>query len=152
MVDSRFWKAYVTTALDNNLYEIQLAPGKPGTWKTVAIHGPLSAQIDHSGLDKVACYEDTPITGFAVADRSSTVINYYTKTFSLNSNFDAQHGTSTNNYGVTVVPGNPAKLWVTDTTTNTIGIFDTQQKCTMHCGKFPWHEIIGAISRGSGTP
>lgn len=156
MVDNRFWKAYVTSALNNNVYEIQLTPGKPGTWKTIAVHGPLSAQISTSGIDKVACYEDTPITGYAVGDRNSTVVNFYTKTFTLNSNFGAQHGASFNNYGVTVVPGNPAKLWVSDTGASgididTIGIFDTQQKCSMHCGKFPWPMFLPGIEQGT-TP
>jgi hypothetical protein len=48
-----------------------------------------------------------------------------------------------------MVPGNPAKLWVSDFGSGKIGVFDTREKCTMHCGKFPWHEIIGAISQGN---
>ena len=89
------------------------------------------------------------MTGFAVADRGSPVINFYDQSLTLNSNFNAQHGMSTFNSGVTLVPGNPAKLWVSDYGTDTIGIFDTQEKCTMHCGKFPWHHVIGAISQGA---
>jgi hypothetical protein len=152
MVSEPFRRTFVTRSGDNNVYEVQLTPGKPGTWKTLAVHAPPSL-LNSAGIDKVACYEDTPITGIAIADRGSSVINFYADNFVLNSNFDAQHGTSTSNYGVTVVPGNPAKLWVSELGgSNKIGIFDTQQKCTMHCGKFPWHEIIGAISQGASAP
>lgn len=147
-----FRRAYVTSAAGQNLYEVQLTPGKPGTWKTLAVHPLGSLAGASTGVDKAACYEDTPMTGFAVADWATTTINYYDPGLALLSNFGAGHIGNTFNTGVTMVPGNPAKLWVTDYVTNTIGIFDTQQKCTMHCGKFPWHEVIGAISQGTSTP
>jgi hypothetical protein len=147
-----FRRAYVTSASDQNLYEVQLTPGKPGTWKTLAVHPLGSLTGASTGVDKVACYEDTPLTGFAVSDWGATAINFYDPSLALLSNFGAGHIGNIFNTGVTVVPGNPAKLWVTDYITNTIGIFDTGQKCTMHCGKFPWHEIIGAISQGASAP
>ena len=151
MVFEPFRRAYVTSGDTKNLYEVQLTPGKPGAWKTLAVHPLGSLSGNTLGIDRVACYEDTPITGFAVSDWSSTTVNYYDANLALLSNFGAGHGNIFNS-GVTVVPGNPAKLWVTDFDTDKIAIFDTQQKCTMHCGKFPWHEIIGAISQGSSTP
>ncbi len=146
MIDERFRHAYVTRSGDNNVYEIQLLPGKPGTWKTVAVHAPPFL-TNSAGIDKVACYEDTPITGLTIADRGSSTINYYNTDFTVNSNFNTEAGFG--NYGVTVVPGNPAKLWVANIDLDNITIVDTEQKCTMHCGKFPWHEIIGALSQGS---
>ena len=152
MVSEPFRRTYVTSRLDPDIYEIALVPGNPGTWSTIAVHAVPSMAGITWGVDKIACYEDTPMTGFAVTDRYSSVINFYNKDLTLNSSFDAQHGTSTLNTGVTVVPGNPAKLWVVDPVSDNIGIFDTQEKCTLHCGKFPWHEIIGALSQGASPP
>jgi hypothetical protein len=149
MVFEPFRRAYVTRSGDNNVYEVQLTPGKPGTWKTLAVHTPPSL-LNSTCIDKVACYEDTPITGYVIADRDTSVVNFYNDNFTLNSNFNAQHGTHAGNYGVTVVPGNPAKLWVSDydSWSTQIGIFDTQQKCSMHCGKFPWPMFLPGIEQG----
>ena len=107
---------YVTSAADNNIYEIALVNGNPGTWSTVSV-SPAPVAGSAFGLDGIDA------AGFAVSDISSTTVAIVDNSSNVLNQFTYEHSGNTFNTGVTIVPGNPDQLWVTDFHTDKIGVF-----------------------------
>jgi len=115
--------AYVTNALDNNIYELELLPGLPGTWRTVAVH-TLTGTTNVAALERANC----PYDGWWIADFASTTIRFVDNSFQTLFSFNAAHNASTFNTGITVMSGtDPMQVWVIDFITGFAGIFDTGQ-------------------------
>ncbi|NJD56735.1 MAG: hypothetical protein FIA94_10075 [Nitrospirae bacterium] len=115
--------AYVTTAGNNNIYEIELQPGLPGTWRTVAVHTP-SSTTNVISLQRANC----PYDGWWLADYLSTTVHFVDNEFRSLFSFNSTHNASTFNSGITVMSGtDPMQVWVIDYITGFVGIFDTGQ-------------------------
>ena len=120
--------AFVTSYGDNNVYEIALVPGNPGTWSTVAVHTATTV-IDAWGIDRIDCPQ---FSGWLVSDFSSTNVAFLDDTFATTSSFAAAHDSNSYNTGVTAIStldGEAMHVWTTDFGTNFIGVFDSGVIC-----------------------
>ena len=122
--------AYVTSVDDNNIYEIALVPGLPGTWSTVAVHAaPTVTNV--FGIDRIDC---SNYQGWLVSDWSSTTVAFVNDSFATNHSFAAAHDSNTFNTGVTAIDAhNPMQVWTVDYATDYIGLFESMVICDSTC-------------------
>ncbi len=134
---------YVTSLGGNNIYEIALIGGSPGSWSTVAVTvAPAVGNV--FGLDQI-CNNETGYR-WAISDYFSTNIGLLDNTFAAINQFSGANSSNNNNSGVTIIAGNPSQMWVTDMVTNMISIFVIEQ---IDCREeFQWPMFMPAIIGG----
>lgn len=109
---------YATSSVDNFIYKLQLVPGMPGSWSTIAT---INAQgvANVMGIDELC-------GNWVISDYNSASVAFLHNSFVLNTTINAYHNSNTFNSGVCFrEDANPSQIAVVDYGLNHVGVFES---------------------------